>query len=73
MVPGEDDEDTGGRVIEWSRGERDGPRLNPRAQASIGAGLRAMYEELRDQPLPDRLLDLIAKLDQKVADGTHEG
>jgi hypothetical protein len=73
MQTGGDDEGDDGRVIEWSGAGRDGPGLSPRAQASIGAGLRAMYEELKDQPLPDRLLDLISKLDQTAAGNSHEG
>jgi Anti-sigma factor NepR len=32
-------------------------------QAAIGARLRAFYDGLVDQPLPDRLVELMAKLD----------
>jgi hypothetical protein len=34
-------------------------------QARIGAELRNMYAELKDQPLPDRLLQLAQQLEQK--------
>jgi hypothetical protein len=73
MQTGGDDGNDDRRVIEWSHAGREGPGLSARVQASIGAGLRAMYEELKDQPLPDRFLDLIAKLDQTAADNAHEG
>jgi hypothetical protein len=49
--------------------------LAPDAQARIGAGLQAMYSELLRQPIPDRLLALIAQLDRKdsPAGGGNEG
>ena len=39
--------------------------LAPDAQARIGAGLQAMYSELLRQPIPEKLLALIAQLDRK--------
>jgi hypothetical protein len=35
------------------------------AQARIGAELRAMYADLRDEPLPDRLVRLSEQLERK--------
>jgi hypothetical protein len=61
------------RVVDLSDPRTRGPGLSLRMQAAIGLGLRAMYDELKDQPLPDRLLDLIAKLEEKRTDDTHEG
>lgn len=69
---GEDD-DASGRIVDLNRSRDGGPGLSLGMQATIGMGLRAMYEELKDQPLPDRLLDLIAKLDEKRTDRFHEG
>ena len=37
--------------------------LSPGIQARIGAGLRAVYAELKEQPLPERLTDLIRQLE----------
>jgi hypothetical protein len=49
--------------------------LAPDAQSRIGAGLQAMYSELLRQPIPDKLLALIAQLDRKDSPpgGGNEG
>ena len=39
--------------------------LSPMAQARIGAELRAMYADLREEPLPDRLVRLAQQLERK--------
>ena len=39
--------------------------LSPIAQARIGAELRAMYANLRDEPLPDHLVRLSEQLERK--------
>jgi len=40
------------------------PALAPEVQDAIGRGLRAMYESLKAEPVPDHLLALIRKLDE---------
>ena len=40
------------------------PSLDRAIQARIGDNLRAMYDELLQQPVPDRFRDLLGKLDQ---------
>jgi hypothetical protein len=49
--------------------------LAPHIQARIGAGLQAMYSELLRQPIPDKLLTLLAELEQKdtPTGGGNEG
>jgi hypothetical protein len=71
----EDGDDDGApeRIVDLTRSRDRRPGLNLGMQATIGMGLRAMYDELKDQPLPDRLLDLIARLDEKRTDSSHEG
>lgn len=39
------------------------PKLRPAVHEMIGRRLRLHYEELQQQPLPDRLSDLLKKLD----------
>jgi len=39
------------------------PRLRPAVNDMIGRRLRLHYEELQQQPLPDRLADLLDQLD----------
>ena len=39
------------------------PGLDRRVQDHIGAKLRAMYDELRGQPVPERFLELLGHLD----------
>jgi hypothetical protein len=38
-------------------------------QDKLGEQLRAMYGDLKAEPLPDRLLDLLKQLDQSRSDG----
>ena len=40
------------------------PTLDRNIQARIGDNLRAMYDELLRQPVPDRFKDLIGQLEQ---------
>jgi hypothetical protein len=40
------------------------PKLDRGIQTRIGDQLRAMYDELMEQPVPDRFRDLLSKLDQ---------
>ncbi len=45
-------------------GEEFSPTLGPRAQHHIASNLRAMYDRLVQEPLPEQFLDLLAHLDQ---------
>jgi hypothetical protein len=40
------------------------PRLDRTIQTRIGDQLRAMYDELMQQPVPDRFAELLAQLDR---------
>jgi len=40
------------------------PTLDRIIQRRIGDQLRAMYDDLMQQPVPDRFADLLSKLDQ---------
>jgi hypothetical protein len=40
------------------------PKLDRGIQTRIGDQLRAMYDGLMEQPVPDRFKDLLAKLEQ---------
>jgi hypothetical protein len=40
------------------------PTLDRAIQGRIGAHLRAMYDELVSQPVPDRFVELIGSLDK---------
>jgi hypothetical protein len=41
------------------------PKLDRVVQTRIGDQLRAMYDELMQQPVPDRFRDLLSQLEQK--------
>ena len=41
------------------------PKLDSTSQKRIGDQLRAMYDELMQQPVPDRFRDLLDQLDKK--------
>jgi hypothetical protein len=55
------------------------PKLDTSSQKRIGDQLRAMYDELMQQPVPDRFKELLDQLDQgngeppKKNGGTQEG
>jgi hypothetical protein len=44
------------------------PGIQPQIQDHIGRQLRAIYEDLLSQPVPDRFAELLEKLDQKERD-----
>jgi hypothetical protein len=41
-------------------------RRKPSVQDHIGQELRAMYDEVLQQPIPDRFLELLNALDEKA-------
>jgi hypothetical protein len=43
------------------------PKLDSNSQRRIGDQLRAMYDELMQQPVPDRFKDLLDQLDKSGA------
>ncbi|MTW18059.1 hypothetical protein GJ689_17815 [Rhodoplanes serenus] len=45
---------------------RPGPALNREIQTKIGQQLRAVYDDIVDQGVPDRFADLLRNLDTKV-------
>jgi hypothetical protein len=47
------------------------PGLDRVIQARIGDNLRAMYDELLQQPVPDRFRDLLGQL-EKPMEGTEQ-
>jgi hypothetical protein len=40
------------------------PALDPNIQAHIGRKLRAVYDEIAAAPVPDRIVELLAKLEE---------
>jgi hypothetical protein len=56
----------GGEVLPFSRvGQAITPSISHTSQQHIATNLRAMYDDLVQQPLPDRFVELLAELDQK--------
>jgi hypothetical protein len=51
------------------RGPENGvpPRIDPRIQHEIGKHLRAHYQGVVDEPVPDRFMELLEKLEESVA------
>lgn len=50
-----------------------GQGLSDHTQKRIGLHLRAMYDTIVQQPVPDRFRDLIAKLDGSPANPDSQG
>jgi Anti-sigma factor NepR len=48
---------------------RTDPRSSSTIRDKLGEQLRAMYERLEEEPLPDRLLDLVRQLEQPHSGG----
>lgn len=46
---------------------RDKPRIDPRVQLEIGKHLRAHYEDVINEPVPDKFMELLEKLERSVA------
>ena len=42
--------------------------MKPQVQEHIGRQLRAVYDDVLKQPVPDRFRELMEKLDQKIGD-----
>lgn len=47
------------------------PPLPPDVQAKIGEKLKAMYDDVVSQPVPDRFRELLARLDGTGAEPEH--
>jgi hypothetical protein len=45
-------------------GDETSPVLGPTAQRHIASNLRTMYNDFVQEPLPEQILDLLARLDQ---------
>ena len=43
------------------------PQIDPRIQNEIGKHLRAHYDDIVNEPVPDKFMELLAKLEQSVA------
>ncbi|GGH26753.1 hypothetical protein GCM10007036_34790 [Alsobacter metallidurans] len=49
-------------------GRESTPGMVPQIQDHIGRQLRAVYDEVLNQPVPDRFKELMDKLDEKLGD-----
>ena len=47
------------------------PRIGPDLQDRLGRQLRAMYDQMRSEPMPERILDLLRRLDQTEPKPPH--
>jgi hypothetical protein len=46
--------------------ELTGPHVDSRIQHEIGKHLRAHYDDIVNEPVPDKFMELLAKLEQSV-------
>ena len=46
-------------------------RIGPDLQDRLGQQLRALYDQVRSEPVPERLLDLLKRLDQTEPEPPH--
>ena len=64
MTRGDDGIDDPGGVLPFPcLGQDFTPGISRRSQDQLGMSLRAMYQELAEQPLPERFVELLAGLD----------
>ena len=52
-----------------SNSVRTGPALNRDIQTKIGQQLRAIYDDVVDQGVPDRFVELLRNLDRETGKG----
>lgn len=50
-----------------------GPEIDSELQAHIGRHLKASYDDILGQDVPDRFLELLQKLEAKEKDGAKGG
>ncbi len=43
------------------------PRIDPRIQREIGKHLRAHYDDVVNEPVPDKFIELLQELERSVA------
>lgn len=46
--------------------------VSDEALVRIGTNLRAQYQEVLDEPIPDRICELLRRLDESEDDGTSD-
>lgn len=51
---------------------RSGPTLNRDIQTKIGQQLRAVYDDIVDQGVPDRFIELLRDLDREAFKDTQD-
>jgi hypothetical protein len=44
-----------------------GPQIDPRIQHEIGKHLRAHYDDIVNEPVPDKFMELLEKLEKSVS------
>ncbi len=45
----------------------DAPKIDPQVQLEIGRHLRAHYDDVVSEPVPDRFMELLEKLERSMA------
>jgi len=53
------------KMDETNADDADAAKLDAAAEARIGSRLKAMYDEVVSEPVPDHLLELLQQLDDK--------
>lgn len=48
-------------------------RMEPRVQSALGRELRAMYDGVVSQPVPDRFTELLDRLEQREKGSADDG
>lgn len=73
-----DDQDSTGKPSEREMGrlgsemggialERGGAQIEPRIQTEIGKHLRAIYDDVINEPVPSKFMELLEKLERSTA------
>ena len=50
-----------------------GLALSPYVRRHLGAGLKSIYDDIVEQPVPDRMLDLLARLEMQHESQEKQG
>lgn len=64
MIKVKDGPARAGEVLPFARaGQEANPAVGPSTRQHLGTALRAMYDDLAKQPLPDRFVELLDQLE----------
>jgi len=57
------------RTVRDDKGAGKGRKLDPQVRDHIGNSLKTIYQQVADEPVPDKFIELLRQLDEKGRTG----